>query len=315
MSLITVFPGQGSQSLGMLADLADNPVVQATFTEAENAIGIDLWAMSQDGPAEVLNQTENTQPALLTASVALWRAWLEQGGETPIAMAGHSLGEYSALVAAGAIQFADAVKLVKLRGELMQAAVPKGIGGMAAVIGMEDQAVVTMCESITAELKGESVSAANFNAPGQVVVAGSAAAVAEVVATGKEHGARMVKPLAVSVPSHCALMQPAAEKFAAALAEVEIKLPQIPVIQNVDAAASNTVDEIREKLTAQLSDSVRWVGCVNTMIEMGASRCVELGPGSVLTGLNKRIAKTAGVTLATASVKDAASLTSAVSES
>jgi [acyl-carrier-protein] S-malonyltransferase len=299
----------------MLADLADNAVVKATFEEARGAIDVDLWAISQQGPVEELNKTENTQPALLTASVALWRAWLDQGGEQPIAMAGHSLGEYSALVAAGAIQFADAVRLVKLRGELMQAAVPAGVGGMAAVIGMEDDAVVTMCTEITAGMEGESVSAANFNAPGQVVVAGSAAAVARVVEVGKEHGARMVKPLAVSVPSHCALMQPAAEKFAQALAEVEITLPQTPVIQNVDAAASNSVEQIREKLTAQLSDSVRWVGCMNTMIEMGATRCVELGPGSVLTGLNKRIAKTAGAALTTQSVKDAASLNSVLAES
>lgn len=312
MSLITVFPGQGSQSLGMLADLADNPVVQATFKEAHDAIGVDLWAISQQGPVEELNKTENTQPALLTASVALWRAWLDQGGEQPIAMAGHSLGEYSALVAAGAIQFADAVRLVKLRGELMQTAVPAGVGGMAAVIGMDDDAVVAMCAEITSRMDGESVSAANFNAPGQVVVAGSAAAVAEVVNVGKDHGARMVKPLAVSVPSHCALMQPAAEKFALALAAVEITVPVIPVIQNVNAAASTSVDQIRDKLTAQLSDSVRWVGCMSTMIGMGASRCVELGPGNVLTGLNKRIAKTAGADLKTQSVNSADSLASAL---
>ncbi|MFT5063195.1 MAG: [acyl-carrier-protein] S-malonyltransferase [Gammaproteobacteria bacterium] len=312
MSLITVFPGQGSQSLGMLADLADNAVVKATFDQARDAIGIDLWAISQDGPEAELNKTENTQPALLAASVALWRAWLDQGGEMPIALAGHSLGEYSALVAAGAIEFADAVRLVKLRGELMQLAVPAGVGGMAAVIGMEDNLVIAMCDEITQNMNGESVSAANFNAPGQVVVAGSAAAVAQVVERGKEYGARMVKPLAVSVPSHCALMQPVAEQFADALAAVKISLPSIPVIQNVDAAASTSVDEIRSKLKAQLSDSVRWVACMNTMIGMGATRCIELGPGNVLSGLNKRIAKTAGAELKTESINSAASLASAI---
>ncbi|MBY5979267.1 ACP S-malonyltransferase [Ferrimonas balearica] len=284
-----IFPGQGSQTVGMLAELAaDYPIIQATFAEASEALGFDLWQMVQDGPAEALNSTENTQPALLTASVAIWRAYCEAGGVAPTVMAGHSLGEYSALVCAGALKFDDAVKLVALRGRAMQEAVPAGTGAMAAIIGLDDDAIAKACAEAA---QGEVVSPVNFNSPGQVVIAGHKDAVARAGEACKAAGAKRALPLPVSVPSHCALMKPAAEKLAAALANIDVVAPAIPVINNVDVAKADTAEAIKDALVRQLYCPVRWTETVNAMAEQGIEQLVECGPGKVLTGLTKRINK------------------------
>lgn len=287
MSLIAVFPGQGSQQVGMLSDFAEAEIVKACFAEASDVLGADLWALIQSDDGR-LNQTEYTQPALLTASTALFRLWRDQQAEAPAYMAGHSLGEYSALVCAGALQLADAVGLVNSRGRLMQQAVPAGVGAMAAVIGLDDEGVQALCDA----LAGDDVLApVNFNSPGQVVVAGHAAAVERAIAEGKAHGARMVKKLPVSVPSHCELMRAAAEKFANHLAAVAMQDPDVPVIQNVNAAPQDSAAAIREALLAQLYSPVRWVGSMEYALGQGVTRAVEFGPGAVLQGLNKRIKK------------------------
>ena len=281
-----VFPGQGSQKVGMLAELAEQfSSVQATFAEASEAVGFDLWAIAQSG--EGLNQTEFTQPVLLTASIALWRVWLESGGVAPKYMAGHSLGEYSALVAAGALSLGDAVKLVNLRGQLMQDAVPQGVGAMAAILGLEDAKVVELCAQATALGEG-SVEAANYNAQGQVVVAGHKAAVDAVMALAKDNAGKAIA-LPVSVPSHCSLMKPAAEKFAQALEQTAIELPQVPVLQNVSATAANDVAALRSALTAQLYESVQWTKTLQYLQDEGVQYIVECGPGNVLTNLAKRL--------------------------
>ena len=286
-SLALVFPGQGSQSLGMLSDLAaKHSVITDTFKEASDALGQDLWSIAQEGPEAVLNSTENTQPVLLTASVALWRLWQQQGGEAPSVLAGHSLGEYSALVCAGAISLADGVRLVRLRGELMQAAVPAGTGAMAAILGLDDAAVVAACEQAA---QGDVVSAVNFNCPGQVVIAGEKAAVERGVEACKEAGAKRAVELPVSVPSHCALMKPAADKLAEALANIEITLPSIKLIHNVNASTCEDVAELRELLVQQLYSPVRWTESVQAMLALGVDRTVECGPGKVLSGLNKKV--------------------------
>ncbi|MBX3707494.1 MAG: ACP S-malonyltransferase [Pseudomonadales bacterium] len=291
MGLGFVFPGQGSQSVGMLGDLAaHHPIVAATIEEAGEAIGKPLWRIVAEGPDAELVRTEITQPALLAASVAVWRVWLESGGARPAAVAGHSLGEYSALVCADALGFADAVRLVHRRGQLMQAAVPQGEGAMAAILGLEDAAVEAAC----AEIAGV-VSAANYNAPGQVVIAGAAAAVDLAIERCKALGARRATALPVSGPFHCALMRPAQEAFAADLARVNIAAPSIPVVQNVDARVSASVDEIRDRLLRQISQPVLWTGCVQTMVGLGVARIVECGPGRVLAGLVKRIDKNVDV--------------------
>jgi [acyl-carrier-protein] S-malonyltransferase len=288
-SLAFVFPGQGSQSLGMLAELgAQQPLVLDTFAEASSALGYDLWALAQQGPVEQLNQTDKTQPAILTASIALWRLWLAQGGARPAYVAGHSLGEYSALVAAGSLAFADAVKLVELRGQLMQQAVPEGQGGMAAIIGLDDAEVRAACAEAE---QGDVVSAVNFNAPGQVVIAGSAEAVARASAACKARGAKRALPLPVSVPSHCALMRPAAERFAESVAAVAWQTPQIPLVQNVSAAVASDLETLKRDLLAQLYSPVRWVESVVRLASLGVSELVECGPGKVLSGLNKRCAE------------------------
>jgi [acyl-carrier-protein] S-malonyltransferase len=288
-SLAFVFPGQGSQSLGMLAELgAQQPLVLDTFAEASSALGYDLWALAQQGPVEQLNQTDKTQPAILTASIALWRLWLAQGGARPAYVAGHSLGEYSALVAAGSLAFADAVKLVELRGQLMQQAVPEGQGGMAAIIGLDDAEVRAACAEAE---QGDVVSAVNFNAPGQVVIAGSAEAVARASAACKARGAKRALPLPVSVPSHCALMRPAAERFAESVAAVAWQTPQIPLVQNVSAAVASDLETLKRDLLAQLYSPVRWVESVVCLASLGVSELVECGPGKVLSGLNKRCAE------------------------
>ena len=287
-SLAFVFPGQGSQSLTMLAGHSSQPVVIDTFAEASEALGYDLWALTQQGPEEQLNQTDKTQPAILAASIALWRLWRAEGGLPPAFVAGHSLGEYSALVAAGSLAFAEAVKLVELRGQLMQQAVPAGQGGMAAILGLDDADVLAACAEAA---QGEVVSAVNFNAPGQVVIAGSAAAVTRAVEACKARGAKRAMPLPVSVPSHCALMRPAAERFAEAVAAVAWQAPQIPLVQNVSASVVADLATLKADLLAQLYSPVRWVESIVCMAEQGVSDLVECGPGRVLSGLNKRCVK------------------------
>ncbi|KHT45850.1 ACP S-malonyltransferase [Vibrio sinaloensis] len=300
-----VFPGQGSQTVGMLAELGEqHDVVKQTFAEASEALGYDLWALVQNGPAEDLNQTHRTQPALLASSVAIWRVWQEQGLEQPANLAGHSLGEYSALVCAGVIDFKEAIKLVQLRGQLMQEAVPAGTGAMYAIIGLDDESIAKACEEAA---QGEVVSPVNFNSPGQVVIAGSKDAVERAGALCKEAGAKRALPLPVSVPSHCALMKPAADKLAIALEELEFSAPQLPVINNVDVAAETDPVKIKDALVRQLYSPVRWTESVQLMSEQGVEKLLELGPGKVLTGLTKRIVKT----LSGAAVNDAASLDAA----
>ncbi|EWC41534.1 ACP S-malonyltransferase [Stutzerimonas stutzeri] len=288
-SVAFVFPGQGSQSLGMLAEQgAQQSVILDTFAEASSALGYDLWALTQQGPEEQLNQTDKTQPAILAASIALWRLWRAEGGPLPDFVAGHSLGEYSALVAAGSMPFADAVKLVELRGQLMQQAVPAGQGGMAAILGLEDADVLAACAEAA---QGEVVSAVNFNAPGQVVIAGSAAAVERAIELCKAKGAKRAMALPVSVPSHCDLMRPAAERFAASVEAIEWQAPQIPLVQNVSAAVVADLGSLKRDLLAQLYSPVRWVESMVALSERGVTGLVECGPGKVLSGLNKRCVK------------------------
>ncbi|MFI8726366.1 ACP S-malonyltransferase [Stutzerimonas kunmingensis] len=288
-SLAFVFPGQGSQSLGMLAELgAQQSVVVDTFAEASSALGYDLWALTQTGPEEQLNQTDKTQPAILAASIAIWRLWQAEGGAQPAFVAGHSLGEYSALVAAGSLPFADAIKLVELRGQLMQQAVPAGQGGMAAILGLEDADVLAACAEAS---QGEVVSAVNFNAPGQVVIAGSAAAVERAIEACKAKGAKRAMALPVSVPSHCDLMRPAAERFASSVESIEWQAPQIPLVQNVSAAVVADLEVLKRDLLAQLYSPVRWVESMVALGDRGVTSLVECGPGKVLSGLNKRCVK------------------------
>ena len=287
MTFAMLFPGQGSQSVGMLADLANQfPEVEQTFAEASEALGYDLWQLAQSGPDSELNQTHITQPAMLAGGIAAWRVWQAQGGPTPAMLAGHSLGEYSALVAAGSLTLADAAALVADRGRFMQEAVPAGVGAMAAVLGLDDDKVIELCET---GAEGEVVSAVNFNSPGQVVVAGNAAAVERVVGLAKDAGAKRAIVLPVSVPSHCSLMQPAAERLAERLASVAVSTPQIPVLNNVDVNAQTDPEAIRAALTRQLFSPVRWVETIEAMAAEGIAQVVECGPGKVLSGLNKRI--------------------------
>ena len=289
-SLAFVFPGQGSQQLGMLSDLAEKyDIIKATFDEASQVLGYDLWDLVQND-AESLNQTDKTQPALLTSSVALWRLWEQQGGDQPAYVAGHSLGEYSALVCAGVIEFADAVELVKLRGEYMQQAVPAGAGAMAAIIGLSDEQVVAACEAVSEGV----VSAVNFNSPGQVVIAGETSAVEVAMANAKEAGAKRALPLPVSVPSHCNLLVPAGEKLAERLNAIEFKEPAIKLVQNVTAQAVSDAAQIKSNLVSQLSEPVLWTQSIALLNELGVEKTVECGPGKVLTGLNKRIVKGLG---------------------
>lgn len=305
-NLAMVFPGQGSQSVGMLADLAQAyPVVEQTFDEASKALGYDLWQLTQQGPAEELNKTWQTQPALLAASVAIWRVWQQQGGEPPALMAGHSLGEYSALVCAGVLDFAAAVKLVELRGKLMQEAVPAGTGAMSAIIGLDNDAIALACEQAA---QGQVVAPVNFNSPGQVVIAGHKEAVERAGAACKAAGAKRALPLPVSVPSHCALMKPAADKLAQALEAIEFNAPQIPVINNVDVRAETDAAVIRQALVRQLYNPVQWTQTVEYLARQGAEHLIEVGPGKVLTGLTKRIVDT----LSGSAVNDPASLNAAL---
>ncbi|MES3041614.1 MAG: ACP S-malonyltransferase [Pseudomonadota bacterium] len=291
MTTAWVFPGQGSQAVGMLADLAaEFATVQDTFAEASAALGKDLWQLAQQGPEAELNATENTQPLLLTAGIAVWRTWQAQGGATPQFLAGHSLGEYTALVAAGVLSLADGVRLVAERGRLMQAAVPAGQGAMAAILGLDDADVIAACAEAA---QGDVVSAVNFNSPGQVVIAGSTAAVERAMAACKAAGAKRALPLPVSAPSHCALMQPAAEKLAIHLQTLTFNTPVIPVVQNAAARVEVDLVSLQSSLITQLHSPVLWSQSVQWLAGQGVTRFVESGPGKVLTGLNKRIAKDA----------------------
>lgn len=282
-----VFPGQGSQSLGMLSAAAEAwPMITETFDEASNVLGYDLWHLCQHGPAEELNKTMVTQPALLTASVALWRQWCVSDGPRPDFVAGHSLGEYSALVAAESLDFIEAVKLVQLRGELMQDAVPEGQGRMAAILGLEDSDVVSACEE---SAEGDVVAAVNFNAPGQVVIAGSAAAVERAIEACKAKGARKAMPLPVSVPSHCVLMKGAAEQLAEALEDIRFNDAVIPVVQNVNAEPARDAEVLKANLLKQLYSPVLWTNSVQRLSTEGVGVAVECGAGKVLAGLIKRI--------------------------
>ncbi|MGL6123137.1 MAG: ACP S-malonyltransferase, partial [Shewanella sp.] len=275
-----VFPGQGSQTLGMLAELADShAIVGQTFAEASDVLGYDLWALVQQGPVESLNETDKTQPALLAASVAIWRTYVASGNPMPAILAGHSLGEYSALVCAGVMDFKDAIKLVELRGQLMQQAVPAGTGAMYAIIGLDNESIANAC---TEAAKGDVVSPVNFNSPGQVVIAGQKDAVERAAAACKAAGAKMAVALPVSVPSHCALMKPAADKLAVALNDIQFHTPTMTVINNVDVASPNSADDIKDALVRQLYCPVRWSETVELMAQKGITQLVECGPGKVL---------------------------------
>ena len=301
-----VFPGQGSQAVGMLKDLAENySVVKSTFDEASQVLGYDLWTLVQDGPADELNKTWQTQPALLAASVAIYRVWQSINGPQPEFMAGHSLGEYSALVCAGVIDFKDAIKLVELRGKLMQEAVPSGTGAMFAIIGLDNDSIRKACEQAA---QGQVVAPVNFNSPGQVVIAGNKEAVERAGALCKEAGAKRALPLAVSVPSHCALMKPAADKLATTLNNMTFNAPQFAVINNVDVKAESSAENIKAALIAQLYSPVRWTETVEEMAKQGVTLLVEMGPGKVLTGLTKRIVDS----LSACAVNDKASLDVAI---
>lgn len=307
-NIAVVFPGQGSQTLGMLADLAAAyPVVAETFAEASSVLGYDLWQLVQEGPAEELNKTWQTQPALLAASVAIWRVWQQQNGAKPVLMAGHSLGEYSALVCAGVLDFKQAISLVELRGKLMQEAVPAGTGAMYAIIGLDNHAIAKACEE---SAQGQVVSPVNFNSPGQVVIAGNKEAVERAGAACKAAGAKRALPLPVSVPSHCALMKPAADKMAVALENITFSAPQFSVVNNVDVKVESSPDAIRSALIRQLYSPVRWTESVEFMAAQGVEQLVEVGPGKVLTGLTKRIVDT----LTAVAVNDTASLTAALEQ-
>lgn len=285
-SLAFVFPGQGSQSVGMMQGWGERSEVRFTFSEASDTLGQDVWALVTEGPADLLNQTIHTQPAMLAADVAVWRIWQAAGGIQPAFLAGHSLGEYAALVAAGSLGFSDAIKLVRFRAEAMQAAVPEGVGAMAAILGLDDDAVRAVCEAAAA---GEVVEAVNLNSPGQVVIAGNKAAVERAMALAKEKGAKRALPLPVSVPSHSSLMRPAAEKLLVHLQDVTIKTPTMPVLHNSDVQSHVEPDAIRAALARQLHTPVRWVETMQALKAAGVGSVFECGPGKVLTGLGKRI--------------------------
>ena len=307
MNLAFVFPGQGSQSVGMMRGWSERAVVRDTFAEASDALGQDLWTLVADGPTDLLNQTLHTQPAMLAADVAVWRVWQSAGGAMPAMMAGHSLGEYAALVAAGALGFGDAIKLVRFRAEAMQAAVPEGVGAMAAILGLDDASVQAVCQEAAA---GEVVEAVNLNSPGQVVIAGNKAAVERAMALAKEKGAKRALPLPVSVPSHSSLMLPAAEKLLAHLQSIAILAPTIPVLHNTDVQSHANAEAIRVALAKQLHTPVRWVETVLALKAAGMARVVECGPGKVLAGLGKRIDDS----LPTLALVDEASLQAALNQ-
>jgi [acyl-carrier-protein] S-malonyltransferase len=311
MAVAFVFPGQGSQSVGMLAGLAvAEGLVTETFAEASSVLGYDLWQLCQQGPEEALGVTEKTQPAMLAAGVATWRVWRSKGGALPAAMAGHSLGEYSALVAAGCLDFRTAIDLVRFRGAAMQAAVPAGQGAMAAILGLEDADVEAACQ---AAAQGDIVEAANFNSPGQVVIAGQAAAVDRAIEVAKAKGAKRAIKLTVSVPSHSSLMRPAAEQLAARLKQTELRAPQGIDIYSVDLRRHTTPDGIRAALVDQLVMPVRWADTVRAILGSGVRTIVECGPGKILTGLNRRIERDKALRMI--ALEDAASIAEAMDAS
>ena len=287
MKFALVFPGQGSQSIGMMAAYGGSPVVRATFEEASAALGRDLWQLVAEGPGEALNQTVNTQPLMLTAGVAVYRLWLEKGGRIPNMVAGHSLGEYSALVAAGVLRFSDAVPLVELRAKAMQEAVPAGEGAMAAILGLDAAAVTEACVECA---QGQVVEAVNFNTPEQIVIAGHAAAVQRAADAAKAKGAKRAVMLPVSAPFHCSLMKPAAERLRQKLADLSLSAPQVPVVNNADVTCLSDPQEIKDALVRQAASPVRWVETMQTMANHGVSHVYECGPGKVLAGLVKRCA-------------------------
>ena len=301
MNFAFVFPGQGSQSVGMMTAYGESAVIRQTFAEASDALGEDLWQMVADGPAELLAQTVNTQPLMLTAGVAVYREWIARGGAVPALVAGHSLGEYSALVAAGALDFQEAVKLVRLRAQAMQEAVPQGEGAMAALLGLDEVAAVEACAEAA---QGEVVSAANLNSPGQIVIAGSRAAVERAMLAAKARGAKRAVLLPVSAPFHCALMKPAAERLQLRLADIEVRVPLIPVLNNVDVAVEDQPARIKDALVRQAYSPVRWIETVQEIARRGASHVFECGPGKVLAGMTKRIEGS----LVGGAIADAASL-------
>lgn len=304
-SFAIVFAGQGSQSVGMMNGLAAHPVVESTFAEASSAIGIDLWKILADGPAELINQTVNTQPLMLAAGVATWRAWREAGGPPPSYFAGHSLGEYTALCAAGAIDLVDAVRLVRFRAEAMQAAMPEGTGGIAAILGLEVDAVRGVCAEAA---DGEVLEAVNLNSPNQVVIAGHRSAVERGMALAKTRGAKRALMLPMSVPSHCALMRPAADRLRVALEPVAVRVPSIAVVQNADVKSFSSAAEIKNALVEQLFRPVRWIETIQFLAAAGARQVIECVPGKVLTGLNSRI----DANLACLAISDAPTLEAAL---
>ena len=307
MTLAILFPGQGSQSLGMMQGFADLPIVEQTFREASALVGVDYWKMVAEGPAEALNQTVNTQPVMLIAGVACWRAWREKGGAMPAYFAGHSLGEYTALVASGALRFEDAVPLVRFRAQAMQEAVPEGTGGIAAILGLDEPAIREVC---AAAAQGEVLEPANLNSPGQIVIAGHRTAVERGMAVAKEKGAKRAVMLPMSAPSHCSLMKPAADRLAERLATLVVSKPQVPVVQNRDVQAYDDPARIRQALVEQLYNPVRWIETVQFLAGKGVTRMIECGPGKVLTGLSKRIAGDAEVI----AINDTAALTAAATQ-
>ena len=289
MTLAFVFPGQGSQSIAMQDELAEEFAnVQATYAEASEELGYDLWQLVQEGPKEKLDETIVTQPLMMTAGIAGWRVWQKAGGDTPALLAGHSLGEYTALVCAGVVEFRNAIRLIRRRAELMQQAVPAGEGAMAAILGLDDDAVLSVCRDAE---EGQVVQAVNFNTPGQVVIAGTRTAVERAAKLATDAGARRALILSVSVPAHSDLMKPAAEELTEALAEASLSVPSIPVISNADVVCYETVEQIRDGLRRQLFSPVRWAETIRFMIEHGTTKIVECGPGKVLAGLNRRIDK------------------------
>jgi [acyl-carrier-protein] S-malonyltransferase len=296
-----VFPGQGSQSVGMMAGFGDAPAIKATFVEASDLLHIDLWKMVLEGPAEDLAQTVNTQPLMLTAGIAAWRVWRSLGGAVPDYFAGHSLGEYSALVAAEAIKFSDAVPLVRFRAEAMQQAVPAGQGGIAAILGLDEDAVKAACAEAA---QGEIVELANYNSPGQLVISGSRAAVERAIEAAKARGAKRAMMLPMSVPAHSSLMRPAAERLRERIAAIDVVAPKVPVIQNVDVASFNDPAAIKDALVRQLYGPVRWIETIKALADSGIKQVIECGPGRVLVGLNKRIDER----IHSASIHDQASL-------
>ena len=307
MSLAIVFPGQGSQSVGMMNGFAGVPIVEQTFREASAIAGIDYWAMANEGPAELQNQTVNTQPLMLVAGVACWRAWRDRGGPMPEYFAGHSLGEYSALVAAGSLRFEEALPLVRLRAQAMQEAVPEGTGGIAAIVGLDDAKLPAV---LAEAAQGEVVEAANLNSPGQVVVAGHRAAVERAMAGAKAQGAKLVKMLPMSAPSHCSLMKPAAERLRERLDAIDVRKPTVPVIHNRFVEAFDEPGRIRTALVEQLDHPVRWTETMQWLAEHGVRRVVECGPGKVLSGLARRISREVEAT----AVQDSASLDAALNQ-